>query len=258
MKIVKLKIENSGKGGYAAIASTIITLVVSVAIIGSFTSFSLREVGVNRAFVKSIESQYIAEGGIEDVVYRIVTGKQVGASETLAVGSGTTTITVTQGSGEKTIRSEGVRDPFGRVLSLKLNTSTTNVSFMYGVQIGDGGLKMENLSRVEGSVYVNGNITGENIPVITGDAFTASSSSISGVIINGSARAHTISEVIIGKHASSTTLLEEAIVGKDTHAATIQDSIITRDAFYQTIDNDTIVFGVKYPGSKPPQDVPKL
>ncbi|MBI2640726.1 MAG: hypothetical protein HYW91_02485, partial [Candidatus Sungbacteria bacterium] len=78
--------------GYAALTLTIITVMASLTIIGGFTFFAFQEVNTNRAFTKSIESHYISEGGIEDAVYRIAAGKQIGSSETLTVGSGVATI----------------------------------------------------------------------------------------------------------------------------------------------------------------------
>ena len=106
--------------GYAAITATIITVAVSLIIIASFTSFSFQEVNVNRAFLKSVQSHYVAEGGIEDATYRVVSGKQIGSSETLAVGNGTTTIGVTQQGSQKIIRSEGRRDVFGQSLETRI------------------------------------------------------------------------------------------------------------------------------------------
>ncbi len=53
-----------GANGYAAITATILTLVVALSVIGSFTFFSLKEAASNRAFVKSVESRYVYEAGI--------------------------------------------------------------------------------------------------------------------------------------------------------------------------------------------------
>ncbi|MDP3769392.1 MAG: hypothetical protein U1A25_00030 [Candidatus Sungbacteria bacterium] len=160
--------------GYAAITMTILTMVISLTIIGAFTSFTLQEVKTNRTYIKSVESHYISEGGIEDMVYRVVSGKQTSASEILNVGNGATTVTVTTSGTKRTIRSEGVRDNYQQNLETTVDVTTTAVSFYYGVQVGDGGLEMANNSQINGNVYSNGNITGSMGTTITGGAFAAS------------------------------------------------------------------------------------
>lgn len=167
-------------GGYAVITTTLIVLVSSLTFLGAFSFFAIKEVNINRNFVKSIESRYISESGIEDATYRIVTGKQIGATETLSVGTGSTTIRVTSSGNQPIIiTSEGKKENLQQKLETKINITTTSVNFNYGVQIGDGGLIMENNSAVNGSVYSNGSITGNTGATITGDAFVAAGTSTS-------------------------------------------------------------------------------
>ena len=159
--------------GYAAITTTILMLVISLTIISAFTFFTLQEVNTNRAYTKSIDARYISESGIEDATYRIVAQKQIGASQQLGVGEGTSTVTVTTTGNARTIRSEGARNAFQQNLQTTVELSTTGVNFHYGVQIGDGGLTMAKDSRVNGNVYSNGDITGASGTTITGDATVA-------------------------------------------------------------------------------------
>lgn len=159
--------------GYAMITMTMLTIIVSLSIISALTFFTLQEVKTNRAYIQSVESHYISEGGIEDAVYRILTGKQIGASEVLNVGSGATTVTVTTSGNKRTIRSEGLRNTYQRNLETIVDITTTGIAFNYGVQVGDGGLEMMNSSTISGSVYSNGTITGNTGATITGDAFVA-------------------------------------------------------------------------------------
>ncbi len=161
------------KGGYAAITTTIFMLIIALTIITAFTFFTLQEVGTNRAYVKSINTHYISESGIEDAIYRIITQKQIDASETLGVGDGTTAVTVTSSGKNRTIRSEGKQSAFRHNLETTLVITTQDVSFVYGAQVGEGGLDMDNNSSISGSVYSSGSITGDTGAVITGDAFVA-------------------------------------------------------------------------------------
>jgi len=135
--------------GYAAVTTTILALVVTLTIVGGFTLFTLKEVNINRIFTKSIESRAISESGIEDGVYRVLTNKQLASGETLAVGKGTTTITLTALGNQKTIRSEGKRDNIQQNFESRVDTTATGVNFNYGVQVGEGGLTMDNNSSIK-------------------------------------------------------------------------------------------------------------
>ncbi len=158
--------------GYVALAVTLLVMIVSLTIIGGFTFFALQEAQTNTAFTKSIESRYIAEGGIEDMIYRVVSGKQYLASETLGVGNGTTTLTVSTSGTQKTIRSAGTRDNFQQNIETKVIVNATAVSFYYGIQVGDGGIDMTHLDgKIIGNVYSNGNVTGSGS--VTGDVVVA-------------------------------------------------------------------------------------
>lgn len=156
--------------GYAAIMATIFMLVISLTIISAFTFFTLQEVSTNRAYVKSIDSHYVSESGIEDATYRILAQKQIGASQLLGVGNGTTTVTVTTSGLNRTIKSEGVSNTFQNNLETTISITASGVSFHYGVLVGEGGIVMGNGAQVNGNIYSNGSITGGTV---TGDATVA-------------------------------------------------------------------------------------
>lgn len=58
-------------------------------------------------------------------------------------------------------------------------TTSTGVSFNYGVQAGQGGFLLDNNAGVNGNVYSNGDITGSNNTFITGTAIAANSMTLS-------------------------------------------------------------------------------
>ena len=248
----------SQEDGYAAITATLIVLASSLIILAGFSFFTFQEVNINRTYAKSIAAQAAAEGGEEDAIYRIINGKQIASSETLGVGTAMTTITVTTDGSTRIIRSEGEQGSFERSVEVKLSKDTTGASFVYGVQIGAGGLSMQNTTQVSGSIYSNGNITGSNSPVITGDAIAAGISQISGLTINGNAQAHNILDSTISGYASSTIKIENTTVGLDAHANELKQSTINRDAYYMIIDPQTTVAGQKFPGTPPPGDAATL
>ena len=164
--------------GYAALTSTILTLIVSLIIIGGLTLFSFQEVNINRNFIKSSQARYGAEGGIEDSVYRVLTNKKIGSTESLAVGNSTTTTTITTNGTQKIIHTEGKRgtDQQNIELVLQSSTDTNNTSFNYGLQVGYFGMDFSDNSKLIGSVYSNGDISSHShstSPQITGDAWVA-------------------------------------------------------------------------------------
>ena len=252
---MKSQIQLKNQDGYAALATTLITIAASLITIGGLNFFSLQEVNMNRNFTKSVESYYVSEAGAEDALYRIVTGKQISSSETLAVGQGTTTVLITDIGGQITIRSEGQRGNLQKNFETRIDASQTGASFNYGVQVGDGGITMDNNTIINGNVFSNGSIVGTNNATITGDGFAAGASRIEGMIVNGNARANLIKTSTIGGTASSTTDLRDSITGVNAYVANLQTSVISQDGYYLTKDIGTLILGQGYPGTPAPSNL---
>lgn len=159
--------------GYAAITLTLLTLLVSLSIISAFTFFSLKEVSINRNFTKSMEAKYFSEGGIEDALYRVISGKQFLSPETLNVGSGSAKVSIVTDGNQRVIRSEGLKEKYQRNIESVVDVTADSVNFFYGVQVGAGGLTMGNNSIINGNVYSNGSIVGNNGSTVNGDAVVA-------------------------------------------------------------------------------------
>ncbi|MDO8500142.1 MAG: hypothetical protein Q7S66_05850 [bacterium] len=162
----------SFKQGQAMITMTVIMLFVGLLTFLGISLTALNEAKVAHRTVSAEQSFFAAEAGVEDMTYRYKSGKQTPSSTTLTIGGSTAVTTVTAVAGGQSIVSEGQDSVYIRKVEGIL-TTTSGASFSYGAQVGDGGLDMKNTSRVNGSVYSSGSITGENSPVITGDAFVA-------------------------------------------------------------------------------------
>jgi len=254
--------QNSG--GYAVLAMMLIVIASSLAIIGGLTFFSLQEARVNRAYIKSVDSRLIAEAGAEDAIYRIVSAKQMGSSETLSVGKGAAAVTVTATSGgRRVIRSAADRENFRQNIEVAVEPATSGTAFFYGAQVGDGGIEMKNTSTITGSVFSNGPVAGVNSPVITGDVLAAGTSAITGELsIGGNVRAGRVAgspQITIGGAASSTTRIDNAVVGLHAAADTFDHSAITGNAYYKTsISSDTTVLGARIQISQAPAPLSSL
>ncbi|QQG42783.1 MAG: hypothetical protein HYW15_01020 [Candidatus Giovannonibacteria bacterium] len=178
------------KKGQAALIAVILMLIIMLSAVFGASAVALTE---SRAANKSLNSRFsffAAEAGVDDAVYRLKRGKNLPSSFTINLNGASAPTTVATNGGVKEIKSVGAYFGATRAARATLSNST-GVSFYYGVQVGEGGLEMEQNSEVRGaggaagSVYSNGNIEGENGSTITGDAFLAGASTISGVTVGG-------------------------------------------------------------------------
>ena len=172
------------QSGQAMIISVVFFLFISLSVISGLVLSPLREFRNSNDLVRSRQSFFLSESGVEDAYYRLKSSMPIGSSTTLTLAGNTATTEITDsGYNEKTIVALGDVDSRERTNEVVLNTGT-GVSFSYGVQAGVGGLTMGNNSVINGSVYSNGNITGAG--AITGTALAANSAALSADQTNGS------------------------------------------------------------------------
>src|SRR3989344_8175205 len=81
--------------GQAMMVATILFLVVSITIIFGLTGPILRQQKIASNLILSRQSYFLAEAGIEDVVYRLKTGQPVSATEVLSFSESTATTATT-------------------------------------------------------------------------------------------------------------------------------------------------------------------
>jgi len=205
--------------GQALMIAVIFFLFISVSVIGGMSFSVLRGAKVSFDVVNSKKSYFLAEAAAEDVAFRIAKGSEYSLNEVIALGDFFATTTVENLIGEVELIS--VANVNNNIRKVKvIMVSGDGIAFHYGVQSGDGGMIMENLSKVTGNVYSTGPILSLDDNEIGGDVISAGSSgSVSGVYATGTVFANNISE-----------------------------SEIDGDAYYQTI-SDTIVWGTSYPDS---------
>lgn len=170
---MKLETRNY-KFGQAALISVIFMMVIMLSAVFGIIALSLKEVRVAGENSRSRNSFFAAEAGIDDAVYRLKRGKNLSSSYSVSLNGATANIDVTNiSSNERNITSAGDASGSNRSLAVNLITGTTDVSFFYGVQVGDGGLEMENNAAITGNVYSNGNVEGDSGATISGDVIVA-------------------------------------------------------------------------------------
>lgn len=206
--------------------SVVFFLFISLAIISGLVGPTVREFKNVTMNFDSKKSYFLAESGSEDALYRILNNLAIGSSETITLDSNSATTTVDTILGNKEISSLGDVGSLQRKTKLALSTGP-GASFNYGVQVGQGGLVLENTARITGNVYSSGTITVSDNTVY-GDAISAGATGlINNIHTTGSAYAHTI-----------------------------QNSDIDMDAYY-AIKTNTTVGGTSYPNS-PDQPVASM
>ncbi len=214
--------------GQALFTAVIFFLFISLAVVMGLASSAVKSSKISLDLLSAKKSYFIAESGTEDAVYRVIKGKKYSAEEVVNLDGSFATTTIVAAGSNVTVESTGnVSKNVRKTRELLSNES--GVSFHYGVQVGNGGLEMENTSGVIGNVYSNGTIEGAGSNLIKGDAVSAGASgSTSGVHATSSAYAHSIS-----------------------------NSTIDKDAYFQTISGTTVK-GTLYPGSpdQPLRDMP--
>lgn len=168
----------------------------------------------------------LAEAGIEKAVYELnQSGGYAGETNT-ALGTGTfTTTMVNIDANTKRITStayvpNSTAPKATRVVKATVVIDASVVSFQFGVQAGDGGVRLENNASIRGNLYSTGPVIGQNSNIVRGDVISA----------------------------GPTGLIDAVYATSSGYAHTIRNSTIDKNAYYQSISNTT-VGGTSYPGS---------
>lgn len=176
----KIKKIQTNKGA-AMIILVFFFMLIGLTILIGIISPTVREFRVASVNFQSKKAYSIAESGAEDMMYRIKNNMDVGTigeDRTLFLKDSIVSIPTEYSDlsgGNKKIVVTGDMNSNQRTVDLIL-TTTTGISFNYGVLAGLGGIHLDS-GKIYGNVYANGPITasssGSNI--ISGTAISANS-----------------------------------------------------------------------------------
>lgn len=179
--------------GAAMIIVVFFFMFISLTILIGIVTPVVREFRIAKDNFDSKQAYFIAESGVEDIMYRVKNNMGVGTvgddrelylDETKSFVSIPTEY-VDLGGGRKQITTTGDINSNQRTVNLSLTTST-GVSFNYGVLVGQGGVTLGGSGTINGNIYANGPITGDSSAIITGTAISANSPSMISDQSNGS------------------------------------------------------------------------
>ncbi len=206
------------QSGQAMLVSVVLFLITSLSVVAGLVSPSVREFKIADDSIRSRQSLYLAESGIEDAYYRVSHNGTLPASGTpiaISLNGYTASTTVTDTAyNAKTIYSTGNVSSRQRNDELKI-LSGDGAIFRYGTQVGQGGIIFLNGASLTGNLYSNGNITGANGAYITGDVYVAGSAgSISDMsCLGGIAAGSACSNASASPNAHSYSITGSKIVG---------------------------------------------
>lgn len=154
-----------------------VIFALSVALVETTVTYTRFE----RRRVSEAQALALAEAGIDKAVYELnQSGSYTGENDT-TFGPGTFTVSVsTVDASTKAITATGYvpddSSPQGqKTVKARVSTNPETVSFSFGVQVGEGGLTMDNNSQIIGNIFSNGSVSGSGI--ITGSATVAAGTS---------------------------------------------------------------------------------
>ena len=137
----------------------------------------MREFRNANNLIKSRQSFFLSESGLEDAYFRLKNTISIESPISITLNNNTATTIITDSDyNKKKVTALGDVSFRRRKNELILSTGT-GISFNYGIQSGAGGFIIGN-ATVNGNVYSNGNIIGNNGAIITGSAFAAGISSV--------------------------------------------------------------------------------
>ncbi len=140
--------------GFVAILVTIIILVAMITISHSVSGLVIAQHRISADVLKSTQAYLAAESGIEDILLRFEKNENWSTPYTLNVGGATTTVDISDiVGGTRTVTSEGDLADRIRKLQLVYQITADEISFRYGAQVGDGGMEMDNNSRIKGQCF---------------------------------------------------------------------------------------------------------
>ncbi len=170
------KIKQNRKKGAALFIIVFFFMFSSSAVVFGSIGSIVRDFKSANALTDSKTAYFLAEAGVEDVLYRIKNNLQVSDTEEIALNGATTTVTVSNsGTNEKSITSRS--SVSGGIRTIEADVTTgQGIAFSYGLQVGAGGVEVGKGSTITGNVYSNGVIKGDDKGLgvtITGDATAA-------------------------------------------------------------------------------------
>lgn len=203
--------------GAALLIFVIFFLVVSTILVLSIGRGVYDDLVLYRTLEQGKRSFYAAEAGIEDAIYRLRDARGYSSTEVFSIGD--TSVVVTRDLVVDMFKFRARADDNDAIrISEAYLAVGDGASFSFGLQAGNGGIRMSGNSNIHGNVYTNSGITrlagAGASPVVYGDIVAAGASGlIDDIHATGSVWAHTITSSIVDKDAYYQTIVGSTVSG---------------------------------------------
>ncbi|MDD2731936.1 MAG: hypothetical protein PHI53_01940 [Candidatus Pacebacteria bacterium] len=218
-----MRIKN--KKGFIAIFITILIMIVVVSV---GLGLSILVVNSQRILINAVSSKkvyYLTEIGVEDALLRLRQNPQMTSfSYAFNLEGGTVNVGISDVlGGSRTILSSANIGSRIKKIKAVYTILSSEASFFYGVQVGEGGMEIGNNARVKGNVFSNGTISSSNKGYIDNNVVVAN---------NG----NKIKNLEIGGDALSYSCENCKITGDLTYVSggTISGCIVSGSTFVRT------------------------
>lgn len=168
--------NKKGNRGFAAILVLIVLMNLILIVAFSLSAVIVTKNRTSKNMILSAQSYYSAESGIEDGILRVVKDYNYTAINNFDLDESAISQSITQESGITTIESLSSFYNNERKVKTELVLTIDDISFHYGVQVGEGGLTMANGSSILGNLYSDGLVSGSG--TIKGDLIAATGMSL--------------------------------------------------------------------------------
>ena len=175
---IRSKIKNNG---FAAIFVLIILMSLSLVVAYSLSAIIITRSSISNTLLKSAQSYYSSESGIEDGLLRVMkSGYNWTATNNFGLGESVINQSITQVGDATTVESLSSHFNNQRKVKTEIVMTADGIGFHYGVQVGEGGLTMANNTDINGNLYSDGNVVGSSktLSKINGDVFVATGMSL--------------------------------------------------------------------------------
>lgn len=195
----RYKIINLKKGQVMLLTSVFFmafTLILSFGL----TNPIIKQAKIAINLWKMKEGYYLAESGLEDIVYRVKNNMSFGVSEVLIINGYEINTDMVDSLGGKILRTTSNLGGYIKKIEVEIKKGS-GVSFVYGVQVGQGGFYMSGSAGIIGNVFSSGEIVGGSSSYITGSAVSTNGSGVN-LEQENSTPASPSNSVIFGKTTS--------------------------------------------------------
>lgn len=171
-----LKIKNPQNGYFVVIGLVLISVIM---LLGASLTSNVVDKTVNQNNrIISERALEVAEAGLQKAIAELNNNPSYSGEQNTAFADGFISISITNIDAQtKYIESSGRINNgssfIERKIGARAKTNTDNISFYYGLQVGQGGLNMSNNSIVYGNAYSNGSVVGATNSRVTGDLWVA-------------------------------------------------------------------------------------